>query len=121
MASSSYDHSVALQKFIPFVDFFRYKIVQILIVTFECLYFPDGSRRTRGLAVIQVLAEYGRYLYSRAKVVDLLNAFLVTFAPILHEIWTIYSFARDVLSITRLEDINFFVQQMDIHGLLKSI
>lgn len=75
MASSSYGHFVALQKFIPFVDFFRDKIVQILIVTFERLYFPDGSRRARGLAVIQVLAEYGRCLYSRFKVVDLLMPF----------------------------------------------
>jgi len=86
-----------------FNNFFRDKIVQILICTFDCLYFPDGSRRARGLEVIQVLAEYA------------------TFGPILHEIWAIYSFARDILSITRLEDIKFFVEQMQIHGVLKSV
>jgi len=86
-----------------FNDFFRHKILQILLVAFDCLYFPDGSRRSRGLKVIQVLAEYA------------------TFAPILREIWAIYSFARNFLSITRVEDISFFVEQMHIYGVLKSI
>ena len=96
--------------------------MKILIFTFDCLYFLDGSHRTRGLQVIEVLAEYGRCLYFSAKVVHLLTyLFLVTFAPILHEIWAIYSFAHNVLSITRLEDIKFFVEQMQTYGMLKSI
>jgi hypothetical protein len=96
--------------------------VQILIVTFECLYSSDGTRKTRGLQVIEVLAEYGRCLYLSAKVIDLLTyLFSVTFAPILHEIWAIYSFTRNVLSITRLEDIKFFVEQMHTYAVLTSI
>ena len=52
--------SPLLQLFTDVPDYFRDKIVKVLMFAFDCLYFEGGARRTRGLSVIEVIADYGR-------------------------------------------------------------
>ena len=63
MASNIYDFdSPLLQLFTDIPVFFNDKIVKVLMFAFDCLYFEGGARRTRGLSVIEVIADsdYGR-------------------------------------------------------------
>ncbi|KAJ7853210.1 armadillo-type protein [Mycena leptocephala] len=81
----------------------REMIVDILTLSLDALYSRDNKHSKRGADLIAVFTEYN------------------TFAPILREIWPLYSFTQDFLLNVSLEQTNLLVHQMEFYGILKTL
>ncbi|KAJ7898730.1 hypothetical protein B0H13DRAFT_2337386 [Mycena leptocephala] len=81
----------------------RDMILEILNLTMKSLYFLDPLHRQRGVYIITVLTKYA------------------IFAPMLHEIWAIYSFTQDFLTNASVEQATTLVNEMALYGILKTL